>query len=54
MSTLRNMFANDLTRPAVPDKLETAVNEVLREAEALCRVLRERRERQQPLRNDLA
>ena len=52
MSALRSVFANGRTKPALSDELETAVNDVLREAEELCRLLRDRRERRQPPRDD--
>ncbi len=54
MNALRRAFANGHTKPALPDKLEIAVNEVLREAEELCRMLRKRGERRPLSRDDLA
>ena len=54
MSALRSVFANGRTKPVLSDELESAVNEVLREAEELCRLLRERRERRQTPHDDLA
>jgi len=44
MGALQRLFANGHAKPALSDEVETAVNEVLREAEELCRVLRTRRE----------
>ena len=44
MGALQRLFANGQAKPAIPDKVELAVNEVLREAEELCRLLRNRRE----------
>ena len=55
MSALRRVFSNGHSKPALlPDEVETAVKEVLREAEELCRALRKRRQRQEDLRDDLA
>jgi hypothetical protein len=46
--------ANGRAKPALPDEVEIAVNEVLREAEELCRLLRKRRERREVPRDELA
>ena len=45
MSALQELFVNGHSKSGVSDDVETAVNEVLREAEELCRLLRTRRER---------
>ena len=44
MHALRRLFANDSASPVLAGKLDTAVNDVLREAEELCCLLRRRRE----------
>jgi hypothetical protein len=54
MGTLQRMFANGHSKPVLPDEVETAVNEVLREAEELCRLLRERRQRRENRCDDVA
>jgi len=41
MSALRRLFANGQPKPAPTDKVEAAVNEVLKEAEELRRLLRQ-------------
>lgn len=45
MDALRRLFANGSSTPASSGKLEMAMNDVLREADELCRLLRKRRER---------
>jgi hypothetical protein len=45
MDALRRLFANGSSTPALAGELEIAVNDVLREAEELCWLLRKRRER---------
>jgi hypothetical protein len=45
MGALQRLFVNGHAKPAVPDEVESAVNGVLREAEELRRLLRDRRER---------
>lgn len=47
MDALRRLFANGHSTPPLAGELEIAVNDVQREAEELCRVLRKRRERHQ-------
>ena len=44
MRTLRGIFANGHSAPLLADKLEIAVNDVARQAEELCWLLRKRRE----------
>jgi hypothetical protein len=44
MSPLQRLFANGHAKPARSEEVETAVSEVLREAEELCQLLRVRRE----------
>jgi hypothetical protein len=44
MSPFQKLFANGHSSSGLSDEVETAVNEVLREAEELCRLLRSRRE----------
>ena len=48
MSALHRLFANNPSKAALPVELEAAVNEVLREAEELCRLLRSQRDRGTP------
>jgi len=45
MGALQRLFTNGRAKPVPHDEVETAVNDVLREAEELCRLLRTRRER---------
>ena len=45
MRALQRLFTNGRAKPSVSDEVETAVIEVLREADDLCRLLRKRRER---------
>ena len=47
MAALRRLFANGQSTPALAGKLETAVNDVLREAEELCWLLRAHREKRE-------
>ena len=47
MDALRRLFANGSSTPVLPGELEMAVNDVLREAEELCWLLRKRRERRE-------
>jgi hypothetical protein len=44
MRALRGLFANGQSAPVSADKLDVAVNEVVRQAEELCCLLRKRRE----------
>ena len=54
MGALQWWFANGHSKPLLSDEVETAVNEVLREAEELCRLLRNRRERREARRDEVA
>lgn len=45
MSAFQKLFANGASKAGLSNEVEMAVNEVLREADELCRLLRSRRER---------
>jgi hypothetical protein len=45
MNALQRLFANGHAESALPDEVEAAVSEMLREAGELRRLLRDRRER---------
>ena len=47
MGVWRRMFVNGHSSPALDGELEIALNDVLREAEELCWLLRKRRERRE-------
>ena len=44
MVAIYRLFPNGHSKPVLSDKVEIAVNDVLREAEELCQLLRKRRE----------
>ena len=45
MVAIYRLFPNGHSKPVLSDKVEIAVNDVLREAEELCQLLRKRREK---------
>ena len=44
MGALQRLFTKGHSKPVLTDKVEIAVNDVLREAEELCRLLRKQRQ----------